>query len=230
MTINAPAGGTRKDVAQLLRLVFPRPKELRQMPFAAATPKRTVLTGSVKGTLVVARMKYLRAQGTEASERVLKRLSQADQAVLRGMLLPSTWYPVDLLLRLEMTIAAILAQGDRRALFLDMGHFSADTNLGPGGVQRPFLREGDPQFLLQSVPRMYAAQHSAGARTYERTGPRGAVIRTIAGEDPDAEDCLTAVGWLKRAIELSGGRAVTVSETQCRARAATCCEYACSWT
>lgn len=199
------------------------------MPFAAATPKRTALTGNVKGTLVIARMKYLRAQGAEASERVLKRLSQADQAVLRGMLLPSTWYAVDLLMRFEMTIAAVLAQGDRRALFLDMGHFSAETNLGPGGVQRPFLREGDPHFLLQSVPRMYATQHSGGARTYERTGPRAAVIRTLAGEEPDAEDCLTAVGWLKRALELSGCSGVTVTETQCRARAATCCEYACSW-
>lgn len=199
------------------------------MPFASATPKRTVLTGNVKGTLVIARMKYLRAQGAEATERVLKRLSQADQAVLRGMLLPSTWYAVDLLMRLEMTIAAVLAKGDRRALFLDMGHFSADTNLGPGGVQRPYLRADDPHFLLQSVPRMYATQHSAGVRTYEQTGPRGAVIRTVAGEEPDAEDCLTAVGWLKRAIELSGGRDVTVTETQCRARGATCCEYACGW-
>jgi uncharacterized protein (TIGR02265 family) len=199
------------------------------MPSAAATPRRPALAGSVKGTLVIARMKYLRAQGPDAGERVLRRMSQADQAVLRGMLLPSAWYPGDLLLRLEMTIAALLAQGDRRALFLDMGQFSADTNLGPSGVQRPFLSEGDPHFLLRNVPRMYATQHSAGTRTYEQTGPRSAVIRTIAGEEPDAEDCLTAVGWLRRAVELSGGRAATVEETRCRARGETCCEYVCKW-
>lgn len=199
------------------------------MPFGAATQKRPAVNPTVKGTLVVARLKYLRAQGNEASERVLKRLSQADQAVLRGIVLPSSWYPVDLLMRLEMTIAAVLAKGDRRALFLDMGHFSADTNLGPGGVQRPFVREGDPHFLLENVPRMYASQHSAGTRAYERTGPRAAVIRTISGEEPDAEDCLTAVGWLTRAIELSGGRAANVSETHCRARGAECCAYVCSW-
>ena len=55
--------------------------------------------GNVKGTLIIARMKYLRSRGTESAERVLKRMSAADQAVLRGMLLPSTWYPADLLLR-----------------------------------------------------------------------------------------------------------------------------------
>jgi len=199
------------------------------MQDAAARLKRLATNGNVKGTLVIARMKYLQAQGPEASERVLRRLAQADQAVLRGMLLPSTWYPADLFLRLELTAAAVLAHGDRRALFLDMGRFSADTNLGPSGVQRPYLRGGDPQFLLRHVPRMYASQHSSGTRTYEQTSSRSATIRTLDGEEPDAEDCLTAIGWLRRAIELSGGRAVTVDETLCRAKGAACCEYVCRW-
>jgi len=193
--------------------------------FAAASRAPTV-----KGTLLLARMKYLKAQGLDSSERVLRRLSQGDQAVVRGMLLPSTWYPHDLLLRLEMTIAAVLANGDRRALFLDLGRFSAETNLGMGGVQRPYLREDDPHFLLRNVPRMYASQHSEGTRTYEQTGAHGAIVRTLAGEQADAEDCLTAVGWLRRAIELSGGRTVSVDETQCRAKSGACCEYVCKWT
>lgn len=204
-----------------------------KMPSSIDSPFRNMSVGAagggVKGTLVIARMKYLRARGVEDTERVLRRMSQADQAVVRGMLLPSTWYATDLLLRLEMTIVAVLSHGDRAALFRDMGRFSADTNLGPEGVQRPFLRVGDPHFLLRNVPRMYSAQHRDATRTYEQSGLRGAFIRTLAGEDPNAEDCLTSVGWLQRAIELSGGVAPLVEETQCRARGATCCEYRCSW-
>jgi uncharacterized protein (TIGR02265 family) len=129
-----------------------------------------------------------------------------------------------------MTIAAVLAQGDRRALFVDMGQFSADTNLGTGGVQRPYLRQDDPHFLLRNVPRMYAAQHSTGTRSYEQTGAKSAVVRTLAdGGEVDADDCLTAIGWLKRAIELSGGSSVRVDETRCAAKGAPCCEFACSW-
>lgn len=195
---------------------------------AATRAKHDPMSGTVKGTLVIARMKYLRAQGDEAAERVLRRLTQADQAVLRGMLLPSSWYPADLLLRLEMTTAALLSHGDRRSLFLAMGHFSADTNLGPTGVQRPYLREDDPHFLLRNVPRMYASQHSAGTRTYEQIGPRCGIVRSI-GEEPNAEDCLTTLGWLKRAVEMSGGRAVAVEETKCCARGADCCEFVCTW-
>jgi uncharacterized protein (TIGR02265 family) len=186
-------------------------------------------TGKVKGTLLFARLKYLRAKGEESVERVLRRLSRDDQAVLRGLLLPSSWYPHDLLLRLEMTIVALLSRGDRSELFLDMGRFAADTNLGPEGVQRPYLRENDPHFLLRNLPRMYVSQHSSGTRTYEPTGARACVIRTTDGEEPVAEDCLTTVGWLKRAIELSGGGAVVVEERSCRARGQDSCQYHCSW-
>ncbi len=185
--------------------------------------------GNIKGTLLIARMKYLRAQGTEEGERVLRRMSAADQQVLRGMLLPSSWYSADLLVRLEMTAAAILAKGDRKQLFLDMGRFTADTNLGPSGVQRPYLQEGDPHYLLRNVPRMYSAQHSGGVRSYEQVAPKEATIRTVSGEEPKVEDCLTATGWLKRAIELSGGKIVTVEETSCRARGDECCTYVCRW-
>lgn len=190
---------------------------------------KAAASATVKGTLLMARMKYLRAQGPERCERVLKHVSTQDQAVLRGVLLPSSWYRADVLLRLEMTIAAVLARGDRSELFMDMGRFAAETNLGPKGVQRPYLREGDPQFLLRNVPQMYASQHSVGTRTYEQIGPRSALIRTLEGEEPDAEDCLTAVGWLERAIALSGARDVKVLETTCRARGASCCEYRCAW-
>ncbi len=206
------------------------------MPTATATPLRVAVShaaagasGNVKGTLLIARMKYLRARGSDDVERVLRRMSSFDQQALRGMLLPSSWYPADLLQRLETTTVALLARGDRRELFMDLGRFTAETNLGPNGTQRPYLREGDPHFLLKNVPRMYATQHSEGTRTYSQDSSRGATIRTTSGEAPDPDDCLTTVGWLKRAIALSGGRVVTVQETRCRASGADWCEFVCRW-
>ncbi len=187
------------------------------------------MIGKVKGTLLIARMKYLRAQGPESADRVMRRLSEEDLDVLTGMLLPSSWYAAGVLLRLDTTIAALLARGDRHRLFRDMGRFSAETNLGPSGVQRPYLREGDPQFLLRHVPRMYGTQHSAGRREYRQTGDRSAVLRTLEAEEPSPDDCLTTVGWLERAVELSGGRAVRVVELQCQARGGPHCEYRCEW-
>ena len=105
------------------------------------------------------------------TDRVLNRMTSEDQAVLRGMILPSSWYSADVLQRLEMTAAAIVARGDQQALFLEMGRYTAQANLGPAGVQRAYLRADDPHFLLANVPRMYVTQHTEGNRTYEKMRP-----------------------------------------------------------
>jgi uncharacterized protein (TIGR02265 family) len=199
------------------------------MPDGSSATGAARTTGKVKGTLLLARLKYVEAQGAEKAGRVLRHLSKADQVALQGIVLQSGWYPADLLLRLEMTAAAILANGDRTRLFLDMGRFTASKNLGPTGSQRPFVRDGDPQRLLADVPRMYSSQHSSGRREYERAHERAALVRTLGDEEVLAEDCLTTVGWLQRAIEICGGRGVSVVETRCRARRAECCEFRCEW-
>jgi hypothetical protein len=77
--------------------------------------------------------------------------------------------------------------------------------------------------------RIYTAYYAVGNRTYEKLGARSAVLRTFGAETVSATDCLTVIGWHQRAIELSGGTAVTVEETQCRARGAPYCEYRCEW-
>ena len=187
------------------------------------------MTGKVKGTLLIARMKFIRSRGDVDAERVLKRLSAEDQGILRGMLLPSAWYAAGVLLRLEMTAAAILAKGERRTLFLEMGRFTAATNLCATGMQRPFVRDTDPHFLLDNVPRIYASQHSTGHRSTERTGPTSSVVRHYDTEQTDIDDCLTTLGWLERAVELSGGRSVAVVEAQCRAQGAPHCEFRVAW-
>ncbi len=188
------------------------------------------IIGKVKGTLLVARMKYLRAQGSDSAERVLRRLSEEDRQLLAGTLLPDSWYAAGVLQRLENTIAAILARGERHRLYRDMGRYSAETNLGPAGLHRPYLREGDPQFLLRNVPLLYGTQHDAGRRDYVQTGQRSAVLRTLEAEETSVDDCLTTVGWLERGLELSGGRTVRVEERACRAKGAEACQYHCEWT
>jgi hypothetical protein len=85
---------------------------LPKLPHAAPAPGT-----NVKGTLILARMKYLRARGTEDAERVLRRMSSEDQQVLRGMVLPSSWYPADIVIR--PTPPPRSRQGDRK-LFTDI--------------------------------------------------------------------------------------------------------------
>lgn len=202
----------------------------KSLPTGAAPRSMAERDGRrVKGTLVAARLRFLRARGTDEAERVLNRMSADDQAILRGMVLPSSWYSADLLQRLELTAAAIVANGDPKALFVEMGRYAAQANLGPTGVQRAYVRRDDPHFLLSNVPRMYVTQHNDGSRTYEKIADRAAVIRSYDGEPPRPEDCLTTIGWMGRAIEYSGGREVHVEEKLCRSKGSAHCEFHCRW-
>jgi uncharacterized protein (TIGR02265 family) len=182
----------------------------------------------IKGNVLLARLEYVRRTGGEpALQAILARLPPDDAKVLAGWVLPISWYPIGLYLRLDDAIASVMSPHDRKGVFLAMGRASADANLS--GPQRPFVREGDPHFLLQAAPQIYAAYYAVGRRTYQRTGETSGVLTTHDAEDVTETDCLTVVGWHVRAIELSGGKDVQVVETRCRARGDDVCEYRCSW-
>lgn len=183
----------------------------------------------IKGNVLASRLGYVRAKGGEpAVEAVLARLTEADREVLRGWILPISWYPLDLNLRLDDAIARVLSPHDRSRVFLDMGRASAQASLT--GAQSPYVKAGDPHFLLRNAPHIYSAYYRVGRRTYERTGDCSAVLRTFDAESVTATDCLTVAGWHERAIEISGGRHVRVVESKCRARGDPNCEYVCEWT
>ena len=188
------------------------------------------MTGKVKGTLLIARMKFVLSRGEVDAERVLKRLSAEDQAMLRGMLLPSSWYPAG---------AAASGSSGRRPrswskgrpaqLFLEMGRFTASTNLAPDGAQRPFVREGDPHFLLENVPRIYASQHSLRPPRPTR-GPasrrRSSATSTRSGRRRRVPDDAGLAGARRGDLPAD---ARWPEERQCRGRGAAHCEFRVAW-
>jgi uncharacterized protein (TIGR02265 family) len=190
----------------------------------AGTPSNS----RIKGTVLISRLNMIRQHGGPGRvEEVLRRLSAEDQAVLRKLILPIGWYPLDLNLRLDAAIADVLSPDDHKRAFTDMGRASAEENLK--GAQHVFVRHGEPQFLLSQAPQIYRFYYAVGSRSYEKTGPKSAVLRTFGAEHVTETDCLTIIGWHQRAIELSGGRAVRVTHPKCVALGAPHCEYHCHW-
>lgn len=182
----------------------------------------------IKGSVLIARLNLLTKQGGGGRvQAVLQRLSPADRKVLEGVLMPIGWYPLELNLRLDAAIAEVLSPRDRNKAFIDMGRASAEDNLN--GPHHVFIRKGDPHFLLSHAPEIYRLYYAVGSRTYEKTGARSGVLRTLGAESVTPEDCLTIIGWYQRAIEMSGGRDVRIDHTRCRARGNGHCEYLCAW-
>ena len=185
-------------------------------------------TARIKGSVLITRLNLLKNQGgVERLQQVLQRLPAADRKVLEGVIMPIGWYPLELNLRLDGAIADVLSPKDRSKAFVDMGRASAEQNLN--GPHHVFIRKGDPHFLLSHAPEIYRLYYAVGSRTYEKIGPKTAVLRTMGAESVTEADCLTIIGWYQRAIEMSGGRDVRIDHPKCRARGNGHCEYHCSW-
>jgi uncharacterized protein (TIGR02265 family) len=183
---------------------------------------------SIKGSVLRARLAFVEelAPG-DGKERVLARLAAPERDVLTS-LLASAWYAFDLGQRLDEAIVQELG-GGRTDFFEKLGEASAEKNLGKGGVHRGFLVPGDPQAFLAKTPLIYSYYYNQGRREFVKAGEREAVLTTFDAETFSAPDCLTVVGWYRRALEMCGAEAPRVVEEECRARGGSVCRYRLSW-
>jgi uncharacterized protein (TIGR02265 family) len=183
---------------------------------------------SVKGSVLRTRLALVdELAPLDGRKRVLARLRPNEREALTS-LLASAWYPFELGKRLDEAIVQVLG-GGQAEFFETLGEASAEKNLGPGGVHRAFLVPGDPQAFLAKAPLIYSRYYSEGRREYEKTGEREAVLTTRDAETFSAPDCLTVVGWYRRALEMCGAASPRVVEEECRAKGGAVCRYRMSW-
>ena len=182
-------------------------------------------TAKVKGGALLSRIAFVREQrGEDAVRRVLDRLSPEDRHAC-SQVLTGGWYPFEVSKHLDEAVAAEIAIGEK--VFLLMGEKSAEQNLN--GPHKAMLSPGDPHGLLRRTPQIYQMYYDTGRRTYDYIDERKAVIRTYDAATYSKHDCLTIIGWHRKAIEMCGGKNPRVTETKCRAAGDEICEYVCEW-
>lgn len=186
------------------------------------------MSTNVKGAVLVARRAFVLDEfGKEAWSRVLEALAPQDRNELRGLILPSTWYPFDLNDRLDRAIVDSLGRGSQR-VFETMGARSAEENLS--GPHKHFLAPGDPARFMAKAGRIYSFYYDTGRREWEPSGPNAGILTTYDAETYSNSDCLTVIGWYKKALEMCGAKRVTMTEETCRAKGGQHCRYRVSWT
>jgi uncharacterized protein (TIGR02265 family) len=180
----------------------------------------------VKGSVLKSRLAFVEQHaGKDGVERVLATLEAPDRAALRN-LVAIQWCPFELGRRLDDAIVKVLGHG-RTQFFERLGAASADANLT--SVHKAFLTPGDPQAFLAKAPQIYRLYYDTGRREYARVGPKEAVLTTHEAETFSSPDCLTVVGWYRRALEMCGAIRVQIVEEECRARGGAVCRYRVSW-
>ncbi|HXG95045.1 MAG TPA: DUF2378 family protein [Blastocatellia bacterium] len=181
----------------------------------------------IKGNILLSRLAFVKEHfGEEALDRVIESLPAEDRATLRGMISNVGWYSFDIGKRLDEAIVKVLGKGDMK-IFEDIGASSAEQNLTT--VHNLFLKLGNPQAFLAQTPVLYRLYYDIGRREYEPTGPTSGVMTTYDAETYSTADCLTVIGWYKKALAMCGAKNVVMTEETCRARGGDFCRYRISW-
>lgn len=180
----------------------------------------------IKGAVLKSRLGFVEEHfGKDALRQVLESLAPDDQRALK-LVFTSNWYPFEIGKRLDDAIVRVLGHG-RPEFFEKLGEASAVKNLG--SLHSGYVTPGDPHAFLAKAPTIYSMYYETGRREYRKTGETSATLTTYDAETFSAPDCLTVVGWYRKALEMCGAAGVRVVEGECRAKGGTVCRYELSW-
>ncbi|MGH7656685.1 MAG: TIGR02265 family protein, partial [Gemmatimonadales bacterium] len=169
----------------------------------------------IKGSVLKARLAFVEElSGENALNEVLKALPEEDRNQL-SRILTVKWYPFETGKRLDDSIVKVLGHG-KPEFFERLGAASAEHNLG--GIHSGFITPGNPEAFLEKAGPIYALYYETGRREYRHTGEREGVLITYDAETWSAPDCLTVVGWYRKALQMCGARGVDIVEEECRAK------------
>ena len=186
------------------------------------------MAGKIKGFVLLSRRTFvLEKLGAAALAQIVASLPAADQALLKGPLVVSGWYPADAGVRFDDAIIRV-AGGSAAEHFKELGRRSAHDNLA--AFQANFLNGRTPQKFLSMAPSLYRLYYERGSREYQETSATSGVLITRDAENVTAGDCLTVIGWYEEALGMLGARQVVVSHPVCRATGGTVCRYEVTWT
>ena len=153
----------------------------------------------IKGNILAARLSVLDKLFPEDGRRtVWPHLTQEEQEILGGNILPGSWYESTLLSKLMAAVDSELGRGDHE-LTRRMGYHAAAIQLGD--VYETFIRPGTPEHLLTRCSNIWNLTHDYGRVEVKITGDHRCRIRLF---DIDAVTVQGLVGWVQQGLELSG--------------------------
>ncbi|MFW5926375.1 MAG: hypothetical protein ACOCV4_09440 [Myxococcota bacterium] len=151
-----------------------------------------------KGVNVIDLVKTLR--GLHKAGQI-QDLGPVEQKYLQERVLVSSWYPMSDFLSIIRCVHQAMGGTDQVAE--QMGEYGAQSALE--GVHKAFLRHGDPEGTVRLLERNWPIYFDFGELHVENFG--GRVELSISGyADMPRVHGMLLVGWVRKAVELSGGR------------------------
>lgn len=179
----------------------------------------------MRGQIFQARFAWLKANhGPAGIEAALSALSEDERRQLRG-LERERWYSFATLLRLDRAIAERLAPGDPH-IFERLGEASSRERTEWLGEHATLV---SVHGFLSRAAEDHRAFHSFGTAVYRRAGFNGGELEYRDYPLPDANWCLTSVGYIRAVVSFLTSGPARVVERRCQARGEEFCLFDIRW-
>lgn len=179
----------------------------------------------VKGTKITSKLAYVRdVHGEEMERAVLAALSEEERRQVEGAI-DIGWYPIEVYESVVRALVDTVAGGDERELDR-AGAYAAERQAG--GAYSVYFRDKGPWTVLESMAPMHAMLNRPGEMKVERRAEGHATL-LVSAPHGHGQTCRLARAFYRRAVEMCGGREVTVREVECSGLDAPACRFEVRW-
>ena len=180
----------------------------------------------VKGVALMSRIGIIkRSFGDAAWLKVLDSMSARDRETLERGMLASSWYPEELYRDLNLAIDKALGVGNPN-LFLKIGEMTGEEGLT--GVYSSKVK-ADVMQTVERAPGLWRMFHATGDVKIETVGENHVRVQISGYAMPHREHCKGLGGWIRKIVELSGGKNPIQRETKCVVKGDSFCEWELRW-
>jgi hypothetical protein len=163
----------------------------------------------VKGITLLSRLDFILEKADEQQKAAInaKLSPEFSELVKTNQVSENQWYPGDYYIQIHRAIDQVLGNGDLQ-LLSEVGAYSAE--IAVKGIVRLFFKFGSPEFTIKRSAAIWRQHYSEGIMTPIFHAPNSVTITLNAISGYQSEIGFTVQGWIKRVVELSGGKQVRV--------------------
>ena len=182
----------------------------------------------VKGSAVAATPEFIKEKfGSAGYERWLSGLPDETRKIYEGKILLNAWYPLKETLTVPtQRYCSLFYDGDPKGA-IECGRYSAEKGLK--GIYRTFIKLGSPEFIGKCATVILPTFYEPSKIVVQST-EKGKVVFRIT-EFPEISKVVEyrIIGWIQRAIEISGGRNASVKLVKSMCDNNPYCEFEVTW-
>lgn len=182
----------------------------------------------IKGTAFKSTVAYVKERlGEKGFDEVVAGFPDQEAEVFRKPILASAWYELSILLKLMKEAEARLPAIQGRSFARELGRHSAEAGLY--GVYKLFFKAANPNYIIKMATKVFPTYYDSGQISVVKSEAKQAVVRLEGFNQPSAVVCDRIMGWMERALELSGAMKMRFEHPLCAARGDAYCEYTAEW-